>query len=75
MHNLTYQERARFAYAAGNDELAEALEKLAEWEAIIESHEELVNDLNNKIEEQALEIGELCEDITMLKEKLEEVTT
>ena len=74
MHNLTYQERARFAYAAGNDELAEALEKLAEQEAIIESHQEHIDALNDKIEEQALEIGELCEDVTMLKEKLEEMS-
>ena len=33
MHNLTYQERARFAYADGNIELAEALEMCAELEA------------------------------------------
>jgi phage shock protein A len=32
MHNLTYQERARFAYANGNTELAEALEHCAELE-------------------------------------------
>ena len=74
MHNLTYQERARFAYAAGNTELAEALEKCAEQEAIIESHQEHVDALNDKIEEQALQIGELCEDVTMLKEKLEEMS-
>ena len=43
--NLTYQERARFAYAAGNDELAEALEKCAEQEAIIERLDELNADL------------------------------
>ena len=74
MHNLTYQERARFAYAAGNTELAEALEQLAEQEAIIESHQEHIDALNDKIEEQALQIGELCEDVTMLKEKLEEMS-
>ena len=45
MHNLTYQERARFAYADGNTELAEALEQLAEWEAIIERLDELNADL------------------------------
>ena len=45
MHNLTYQERARFAYAAGNTELAEALEKCAEQEAIIERLDELNADL------------------------------
>ena len=45
MHNLTYQERARFAYADGNIELAEALEQLAEWEAIIERLDELNADL------------------------------
>ena len=45
MHNLTYQERARFAYAAGNDELAEALEQLAEQDAIIERLDELNADL------------------------------
>lgn len=45
MHNLTYQERARFAYAAGNDELAEALEQLAENERIIENLDNLNTDL------------------------------
>ena len=45
MHNLTYQERARFAYAEGNDELAEALEQLAEQEAIIERLDNLNADL------------------------------
>ena len=72
MHNLTYQERARFAYADGNTELAEALEMCAEQEAIIESHQDHIDALNDKIEEQALQIDELCEDVTMLKEKLEE---
>ena len=45
MHNLTYQERARFAYAAGNDELAEALEMCAEQEAIIERLDSLCEDM------------------------------
>ena len=45
MHNLTYQERARFAYAAGNDELAEALEICAEQEAIIERLDSLCEDM------------------------------
>ena len=45
MHNLTYQERARFAYADGNTELAEALEQLAENERIIERLDELNADL------------------------------
>ena len=45
MHNLTYQERARFAYADGNTELAEALEQCAEQEAIIERLDELNADL------------------------------
>lgn len=45
MHNLTFQERARFAYADGNIELAEALEQLAEQEAIIERLDELNADL------------------------------
>ena len=45
MHNLTYQERARFAYADGNTELAEALEQLAENERIIENLDELNADL------------------------------
>ena len=52
MHNLTYQERARFAYAAGNDELAEALEQLAEQEAIIER----LDDLNADLLEVAYEV-------------------
>ena len=45
MHNLTFQERARFAYADGNTELAEALEQLAEQEAIIENLDNLNADL------------------------------
>ena len=45
MHNLTYQERARFAYADGNIELAEALEQLAENERIIENLDNLNADL------------------------------
>lgn len=45
MYSLTYQERAHFAYAAGNDELAEALEQLAEQEAIIERLDGLTEDM------------------------------
>ena len=45
MHNLTYQERARFAYAAGNDELAEVLDRCAEQEAIIERLDGLTEDM------------------------------
>ena len=45
MHNLSYQERARFAYADGNTELAEVLEQLAENERIIERLDELNADL------------------------------
>jgi hypothetical protein len=51
MHNLTYQERARFAYAAGNTELAEALEELAEQEAIIERLDSLCEDMLDVLHE------------------------
>ena len=51
MHNLTYQERARFAYAAGNDELAEALEQLAENERIIERLDGLTEDMLDVLHE------------------------
>ena len=51
MHNLTCQERARFAYAAGNDELAEALEQLAEQEAIIERLDGLTEDMLDVLHE------------------------
>lgn len=53
MHNLTYQERARFAYADGNDELAEALEKCAELE---EQNEELTDQVWNLKTEQSDEL-------------------
>jgi len=45
--SLTYIERSRFAYAAGNDELGEALEQLALQEATIERLDDLVNDLSD----------------------------
>ena len=51
MYSLTYQERARFAYAAGNDELAEALEQLAEQEAIIERLDSLCEDMLDVLHE------------------------
>jgi len=51
MHNLTYQERARFAYAAGNDELAEALEQCAKQEAIIERLDALTEDMLDVLHE------------------------
>ena len=51
MHNLTYQERARFAYAAGNDELSEALEMCAEQEAIIERLDGLTGDMLDVLHE------------------------
>ena len=50
MHNLTYQERARFAYAAGNDELAEALEQCAELEAENERLVERIWDLEDALD-------------------------
>ena len=60
MHNLTYQERARFAYAAGNDELAEALEQLAEWDR-------LTDEQTDYIEELEQEITDLQEQLEVLK--------
>lgn len=48
MYNLTYQERARFAYADGNTELAEALERCAELEAENEELTDQVWNLENK---------------------------
>jgi hypothetical protein len=42
MHNLTYQERARFA---DNDELRDVLETCAEQEAIIERLDNLTQDM------------------------------
>ena len=64
MHNLTYQERARFAYADGNTELAEALEQLAEWDR-------LTDEQTDYIEELEQEIAELQEQLEALKEKTE----
>lgn len=64
MHNLTYQERARFAYAAGNDELAEALEQLAEWDR-------LTDEQTDYIEELEQEVADLQEQLEALKEATE----
>ena len=64
MHNLTYQERARFAYAAGNDELAEALEQLAEWDR-------LTDEQTDYIEELEQELADLQEQLEALKEVTE----
>ena len=49
--NLTYQERARFAYADGNTELAEALEDLATFEAEEERLTDRVWDLEQEVAE------------------------
>ena len=62
--NLTYQERARFAYADGNTELAEALEQLAEWDR-------LTDEQTDYIEELEQEIAELQEQLEALKEATE----
>ena len=51
MHNLTYQERARFAYADGNTELAEVLEMCAEQETVIERLDSLCEDMLNVLHE------------------------
>lgn len=48
MHNLTYQERARFA---DNDELRDALEMCAEQEAIIERLDSLCEDMLDVLHE------------------------
>ena len=60
MHNLTYQERARFAYADGNTELAEALEQLAEWDR-------LTDEQTDYIEELEQEIADLQEQLEAIK--------
>ena len=64
MHNLTYAERARFAYADGNTELAEALEQLAEWDR-------LTDEQTDYIEELEQEIADLQEQLEALKEATE----
>ena len=64
MHNLTYQERARFAYADGNTELAEALEQLAKWDR-------LTDEQTDYIEELEQEIADLQEQLEALKEATE----
>lgn len=45
MHNLTYTERARIAYAEGNIELADALEQLADYERVTENLDNLNADM------------------------------
>ena len=59
MHNLTYQERARFAYANGNTELAEALEDLATFEA----EEERLTDRVWDLEQELIELQAQLESI------------
>ena len=59
--NLTYQERARFAYAAGNDELAEALEDLATFEAEEERLTDRVWDLEQEVAELQAQLEALKE--------------
>ena len=61
MHNLTYQERARFAYTAGNDELAEALEDLATFEAEEERLTDRVWDLEQELIELQAQLDALKE--------------
>lgn len=59
MHNLTYQERARFAYANGNDELAKVLEELATFEA----EEERLTDRVWDLEQEMADLQEQLEAI------------
>ena len=61
MYNLTYQERARFAYADGNDELAEALEDLATFEAEEERLTDRVWDLEQEVAELQAQLEALKE--------------
>ena len=50
MHNLTYTERARIAYANGNIELSDALEQLAELTAENERLIEKIWDLEDALD-------------------------
>jgi uncharacterized protein YigA (DUF484 family) len=50
MHNLTYTERARNAYANGNIELSDALEQLAELTAENERLIEKIWDLEDALD-------------------------
>ena len=59
MHNLTYTERARIAYADGNTELAEALEQLADYERVTENLENENENLENENEARAYANGAL----------------
>ena len=63
MHNLTFAERARIAYANGNTELSEALEQLAEWEAEIERLTDRVWDLEQENTAYAEQVGKLSWDL------------
>lgn len=69
--NLTYQERARFAYAAGNDELAEALEMCAELLQLTEEQEGTLIDVREEIEHRDNIIERLQAQIEELKEATE----
>ena len=71
MHNLTYQERARFAYAAGNDELAEVLEQLAELELDNEVLTDRVWDLEQEITGMREEVKCLEDQVDDLNQQLE----
>ena len=59
MYSLTYQERARFAYADGNTELAEALERCAEFEAENERLTDCVWDLEQEIADLQVQLDAL----------------
>lgn len=45
MHNLTFAERARIAYANGNTELSDALKQLADYERVTENLDSMVADM------------------------------
>lgn len=66
MHDLTYQERARFAYADGNTELAEALEQLAEWDR-------LTDEQTDYIEELEQELAGLREEVKCLEDQVDDL--
>ena len=62
MHNLTFAERARIAYANGNIELSDALEICAEQEQIIENLDNLNADMLDVLYEVLPYIETLAEE-------------
>ena len=66
-HNLTYAERARFAYNAGNTELAELLEYIVELETDNEKTLDKLWETENTLSDCYLKIEQLEKELESAK--------